>query len=244
MQKKLDVFRPYFAVPGLSVAYDGKTVKREYPNKSPFNAPKVSRMKINADSEGNLYVNTKDKGRVFVDLAVATCYCPPAKDGSKKYVIHKDRNKANCHRYNLQFVTRDEYRDFYRSELTYTDDKGESWLWSREDYYVSSSGKVQYEKQDLDMKFLISDSDLGRCVAVTPYVTLGWQRERIKVDELVADAYCPKLKDVRGQVILHIDNDMMNCKASNLRWVEPDDPAYIQYQEKRKKDIEAINLKN
>ena len=236
-------FRPYYAVPGLYVAFDGKTVKREYPQKNILNPLNIHRMVIQEDEEGNSYVLTHDKGRIRVDRMVATCYCGPAKDGTKKYIIHKDKDKKNCHRYNLQFVTRDEYRDFYRSELTYTDDNGESWLWSRGDYYVTSSGKVQYEKKDLDIHFLISDSDLGRCVAVSPYVCLGWQRPRLEVEELVADAYCPKLEKVPNQVILHIDNDMMNCSASNLKWVKPDDPDYIAYEEKRKKDIEALNLK-
>lgn len=235
-------FRPYYTVPGLYVAFDGKTVKREYPRKSILNPLNIHRMVIQEDEEGNSYVLTHDKGRIRVDRMVATCFCAPAKDGSKKYIIHKDRDKKNCDRSNLKFVTRDEYRDFYRSELTYTDDNGESWLWSRGDYYVTSSGKVRHGDTDLTIDNLIPDSDLDKCVPVSPFVCLGWKHDRISVDELVADAYCPKLPDVDFQVILHIDQDMMNCSASNLKWVEPDDPDYLQYEEKRKKYIDAIKF--
>ena len=158
------------------------------------------------------------------------------------YSPRRDNDKKNCHRFNLKFVTLDEYRDFYKGELSYTDKNGETWFRSKDKYYVTSSGKVQYKKKDLDIHFLISDSDLGRCVAVSPYVCLGWQRPKIEVEELVAEIYCPKLPGVKYQVILHIDQDMMNCSASNLKWVKPDDPDYIAYMEKRKKDIEALNL--
>lgn len=236
-------YRKFLAVTGLQVADDGKSVVREHKSKSKFTASSWHYHKIFADKEGNLYIRTNTDGNFRVDFMVATCFCPPAKDGSRRYVKHKDGNKNNCDYRNLEWITRAEYRQLNINSLSYVDSStGEIWVWSKGDFYVTASGKVRHGKTDMQIEHLIDDPDVAALRAASPYVSLGWQSPRESVEDLVADALCTKLQGVVHQVLLHVDYNFLNCEASNLKWVDANDPEYAKYCEQRKKDVEAINL--
>ncbi len=238
-------FRKYFKVKGLSVSDDGTKIKREYENKNMFNMNSILFLSIRTDSDGNKIVRTNDCGVLRVDKLVGTCFCPPDKNGHKWYIIHIDRDKNNCHRNNLKWVTSDEYRNFYLSDLTYTDkSSGEDFIWSNSSFYVSKSGKVQIDKKDCTIEETVFDSDLGCQRAVTPFVRRYTNDNHFHVDELIANVFCKRLKDVEKQELLHIDYDMTNNESSNLKWVELDDPELQKYLEQKKKDISAINLQH
>ena len=242
-ENKQPAFKQYYQVRGLYVFYDGKKVKREYPGTTYSWMKRTSWLSIKTDKEGNKYVHTKDRGNIRVDQMVATCYCH--REPGQNYIIHKDKDKSNCHRFNLQWVTADEYRKFYLDELTYIDEETkEKWVWAEDNIYVSEQGNVRIDGIDQTVHKLVSDTDLGCCRAVMPYVRKNFTCRMFHVEDLVAAAFCPKLPDVANQVILHIDYDYTNNAASNLKWVEPSDEEYIKYKEQMKKDWEALNLEN
>ena len=235
-------YKRYKKVWGLEVSYDGKSARRENTNKTGY---KYHYLKIQTDKEGNKFVRV-DEGKLFVDVLVATCYCycPPDYSRDTCRVIHKDGDKANCHRYNLQWVTPPEYRKIHLPEATQIDKStGEKWVWAMYDMYVSEKGNVKIGDKVEKIEHLVSDSDLGCWRCVMPYVTSDEARRRFHVEELVADVFCPKPTDIANPVLLHIDNDMMNNEASNLKWVDSSDAAYIAFIEQWKKDKSAINLK-
>lgn len=241
---KDDYYRQVYRVKGLYVSCDGKNIKREYENKDMFNANSWHHLSIQTDHDGNQIIRTKDHGVLRVDELVGMCFCPPDKYRHKWYIIHKDRDKKNCHKDNLKWVPSYEYRSFYLSELTYTDKRtGEDFVWSDDDFYVSRSGRVQVGKKDCVIENVISDSDLGCMRAVTPFVRKDWNGNHYRVEELVANVFCKKLENVERQAILHIDYDMTNNRESNLKWVELDDPELKKFIEQREKDITATNLK-
>lgn len=243
--KQQPLLKPYynFRVKGLYVYYDGKTVLREYPDKYALLRKRKRRLTIKTDKDGNKYVTTKDGGDIRVDLMVATCYCH--REPGHNYVIHIDKNKANCHRFNLKWVTAEEYRNHYKDELTYTDaNTGKVWVWAVDDVYVTEKGEVRIDGVDQTVNNLVSDSDLGCCRCVMPYVSKNYRSKSYHVEELVAEVFCTKLSDVADQDILHVDYNFLNNEASNLKWVEKTDPEYIKYEEQRKKDWSAINLQH
>ena len=239
-KKKLEPFRHYYYVKGMIVSYDGKIVKREYDDKYMINGKNTHYLKVVTNEEGNLVVRLKKEGEIRVDKMVATCYCH--KEVGQDYIIHKDKDKGNCHRYNLQWVTAKEYRDFYKDELTYTDeDTGEEWVWAREDYYVEKTGKVRVGMKDIVPSKMISDYDLGCCLSVDPYVQET--RKKYGVSELIAEVFCPIPSDIQAPELIHFDNNYSNNAANNLKWVEHDSQEYKDYCQKRREYYDNLHHK-
>lgn len=239
---KNTTFRDFYRIKGLSVAYHGNSIKRTYQNKNIFNAPTTHDMAIKTDTNGNKYIDTKDYGRLRVDMLVATCFCYKPTI-YHNYIIHKDGNKSNCSKYNLQWATRDEYRNFYKSELSHTDtETGETWVWSCTAFYVSKSGKVRLNGKDCTVYDSLYDPDLATERAISPFVWDEEGKHRVFVEDLVADAFCDVPEGVNGkQHIHHKDYDMYNNSADNLEYVDSDNPEYQKYLEERRKVIEKKN---
>ena len=237
-------YKPFYRVPGLEVCKNGD-IYREYDDKYYFFGKKLEKLKARADKEGNLYIRIRE-GKFYVDELVASCFCHFPKKGYARNtckVIHIDGNKKKCKHTNLQWMTPPEYRRHFLTEATQTDSKtGEKWIWSMYDMYVSEKGRVRIDGKDAPIHNLVSDSDLGCCRCVVPYVTSEESGQRFRVEDLVADVFCPKPNDIDFPVLLHVDNDMMNNEAKNLKWVNRTDADYIAFMEQWKKDKSAINL--
>lgn len=233
-------WRKFYGIKGISVSEDGK-VRRDYDDKYMLMGINTKYLKIQKDKEKNSIIRLKDKGEVRVDWLVAKCFCH--REDGQNYIIHKDRNKTNCHKNNLKWVTKTKYRNFHSSSLIHVDKSGILWHWSFDDFWVNEKGEVKKKNGNLmEIQFLISDLDVGCCRAIDPYIQETWDSHRYSIDELVADAMLPIPEGLNKPALLHIDKNFKNCEAKNLKWVEYDSQEYQSYIEKRQLDISTINL--
>ena len=243
MEYKKNYFRQYFAVDGLEVSSTGQ-VRRTYNDIRTFTGKSIYPHKLSwqTDKEGNVIVRTKDHGDLRVDKLVATCFWGRPRDG-KVYLIHKDKNKMNCSKDNLQWVTQEEFYQHYSDDPIINSDDG----FRQVSYglYVSKNGEVKEKRNGELMKVRDSmfDADTDSWAPINPYVAVytstSYNAKRVFIDELVAEAYLPKPRNEGYLCLLHKDYNYMNCSLDNLEWVDLSSDEYEKYMEQRKKDTDV-----
>ena len=194
----------------------------------------IKKLTVSSDSNG-LYVVHDWYGKVYIDEAVITCYCPPRpKDGKKYSICHKDGNPKNCDKSNLEWVP-------YHYRHAGSDTVAQ--VLNGIKYKVCSDGTIKRGK-NLEMFYdnlYDSDMDLEGCIE--PYLSVpmkgSWRTDRIQVDDIMRDAGFVQGDDagLHEPVILHRDYDWKNFASVNLEWTEKSDPRYTAYQEQKKKDM-------
>ena len=238
-----EIYRQYFSIKGLEVS-DRGSVRRSY--KDPYTSSGWSiyphKLTWQTDDDGNVIVRTKDYGDLRVDNLVARCFWGKPR-GENTYLIHKDKDKTNCSKDNLQWVTKDKYDKFYADDPVINTENGFRQV--SNGFYVSRDGKVKETKKGKVMKvyYTLYDSDTDSWVEINPHVVYypktSYNPKRLSIDELVAEAYLPT--PGIGMGLLHKDNDYRNYSLDNLEWVEYGSERYQQYLERRQKDVAIRN---
>lgn len=219
-----------YNVAKLWVSEDGKYVAVDSIMKTCFSdVPYKMVVKIHLDSNNERYVRIKIRNKfynIYIKDAVYTCFCPPAPNDGRKYVVqYKDGNPANLHYRNLelkqlQLVTR------HTSAASVKLSNG---------LEITSKGEVFYGKNKEFISDCVGDADTDLVCCVDPYVSNPEGREKLWMDDLMAIAgYVSGEKyDFSDPAILHKDNDPMNFRSDNLEYVESADPRYIEYKKKK-----------
>lgn len=242
MEYKKNYFRQYFAVDGLEVSSTGQ-VRRTYKDIRTITGKSIYPHKLSwqTDKEGNVIVRTKDHGDLRVDKLVATCFWGRPRDG-KVYLIHKDKDKMNCSKDNLQWVTQEEFYQHYSDDPIINSDDG----FRQVSYglYVSKNGEVRETRNGELMKVhdAMYDADTDSWAPIDPhvgvYISTSYNAKRVSIDGLVAEAYLPKPRSEGYLGLLHKDNNYKNCSLDNLEWVDISSDEYEKYMEQRKKDTD------
>lgn len=179
---------------------------------------------------------------VRIDYAVCTAFHGKMpNDGKPYYPAHKDGNKANCSRTNLEW-----------KRQPYVFNKNDSEVIERNGTKVTvyKDGRVKQKGKFLTMGDHIYDADTDLHVVIRPFVYVNVKKptqEHWSLDDLMDEA-----KFVHGDkysfnhpVILHRDYDWKNFNSDNLEFVESNNPEYIKYQakiaEEHNKRVPEIN---
>ena len=240
--KNTEFYRHFFAIKGLEVSDKG-SVRRTYKDirtrSGEGQYPKY--LKWQTDNDGNVIVNTKDHGDLRVDELVAKCFWGNPR-GEKTYLIHLDKDKMNCSKDNLQWVTREEFNKFYEGDPVINTEDGFRKIQCG--LYVSKDGQVKEKKKGKVMTVYTSmyDADTDSKVEIGPHVMVevknSYRYKRLSIDNLVAEAYLPKPTG-NNLSLIHKDNDYKNCTLDNLEWTEWGSEKHKQYMEQRNKDVDA-----
>lgn len=215
--------RNYYAVPGLIVYDSGDTIEREYKQKNPSYPNYPRKLAIRMEQNGRKYVVTNDKGKLYVDVLVATCFCH--KPVGANAVFYKDGNYGNTCYSNLSWGVED------LPDGTRAIGNG---------YSVSKDGKVLKDGKEVVVLDYLYDPDQDRHVAINPHFRDSNSKIR-DVDEVIARAYLPIPAGIKTPKILHKDLDYANSKLSNLQWIEESSPEYQEYKKAKEK---AKKLRN
>lgn len=242
--------RPYYKVWGIAVSEDGKTVLRHYEKdfgSSILPQRPAKRLSVQTDKNGECYVSTQDKGRLYVAVMVAACFCPPCPAPQQDYELcHKDGNKTNCHYTNL------EWRKKVPTPKVTIHTTAQSVKLSN-GLTVHRNGTVYDKKQKLPVEISIYDPDTDLFWSIQPKVSYyranKWKKEerhKAMMDDLMASAgYVADEKyQFSSPVILHLDGNWLNFDSSNLEWCDASDQRYIDYIKKRTEDMKAWNIAN
>ena len=242
--------RPYYKVWGIAVSEDGKTVLRHYEKdfgSSILPQRPAKRLSVQTDKNGECYVNTQDKGRLYVAVMVAACFCPPCPAPQQDYELcHKDGNQSNCHYKNLEWRKKTPIPKV-TIHTTAQSVKLSNGL------TVHRNGTVYDKKQKLPLENSIYDPDTDLFWSIQPKVSYyrpnKWKKEeRLKaiMDDLMAAAgYVAEEKyQFQNPVILHLDGNWLNFDSSNLEWCDASDPRYTNYVKKLADDMKAWNIAN
>ena len=213
----------------LWVSEDGKYVAVDSIMKTCFSDVSYKRVvKIHLDSNNERYVRIKIRNRfynIYIKDAVYTCFCPPAPNDGRKYVVqYKDGDSANLHYKNLelkqlQLVTR------HTSAASVKLSNG---------LKITSKGEVFYGKNKEFISDCVGDADTDLMRCIDPYVSNPEGRGKLWMDDLMAIAgYVSGERYSLGNPrVLHKDYNPTNFDSSNLEWVESTDARYIEYQKK------------
>ena len=181
------------------------------------------------------FILDKYGNRIFIAMAVITCFCPPMPNDGKRYTIgFKDGNQYNCDYRNLQWV---EYH--YRNT---TVPKVRLYV-AGKFIEVFSTGKIKVDGQEESVLDYYFEPDVDAFSAKeAPVVQI--EKARIAVDELMEAAGYVQGDDagLKNPVILHRDLDYKNFASDNLEWVEATDQRYIDYCKKREDDRRARTM--
>ena len=209
-----------------------------------WNTSGKKKLSIKTDHDGNKIAPHPYGYVIDVAKAVIVCFCPPRPSDGKKYMIsHKDGNLGNCHYQNLEWVP---YHYQHATTDTVKLSNYSATLEVGKDGSVKMDGKTA---QVCDC-FYDSDVDLEVCSS-GPFIYVPRKgsiyNSRVFIDDLMSEAGYVQGDDADLQhpVILHKDNDYMNCSSENLEFVEMTDERYKAFLEQRKKDThEKIIEKN
>ena len=208
-----------------------------------WNPTGVKILKIKNDAKGQKYINHPYGYDVSVAKAVITCFCPPPPADGKVYTIsHKDGNVSNCYYKNLEWVQY--HYPHATSASVVVSVKGLNLTVNR-DGSIEMNGK----KMEVRDHFYDADVDLEVC-SWCPFVDVPTKnsihRERVFVDDLMNKAGYVQGDDANltSPVILHKDNDYMNCDSDNLEWVESTDKRYCDFLNQKEKDCHQKLVKN
>ncbi len=208
-----------------------------------WNPTGVKILKIKNDAMGQKYINHPYGRKVSVAKAVITCFCPPPPAYGSSYVIkHKDGNLSNCHYLNLEWVP---YHYIHANTSSVVIEKYGQILTINKDGSVEMNGK----KMTVLDSFYDSDQDLEVCSSC-PFVAVPQKnsiyRAPIFIDDLMKEAGYVQGDDANltSPVILHKDNDYMNCDSDNLEWVESTDKRYCDFLNQKEKDRHQKLVKN
>ncbi len=199
------------------------------------------------DNLGNPVVNVNGCS-IRVEVIVATCFGYRPNEDSKDYIIHKDRNMANCKASNLRWATRDEYLQHYGSYPSTEDEEIAKWrpALCGGRLMVSRDGQVMKDGKPVDILNSMYDSDTDSDYAMRPYVYCykknksgGESRIRFFVEDMVAKRYLPPQPNYTQ--LIHIDGNYMDCSADNLKYVLFSDPACSDYNNKMRAEIDKLN---
>lgn len=223
----------------LWVSYDGLLVAvSDKKNKSG-----IKIIKIQTDANGRKYVEHPYGYEVSVAKAVITCFCPPHPADGKVYTIsHKDGNVSNCYYKNLEWGS---YHYTHATSASVVVSVNGLNLTVNRDGSIEMNGK----KMEVRDHFFDADIDLEVC-SWCPFVDVPTKksihRERVFVDDLMKKAGFVQGDDANlsNPVILHKDNDYMNCDSNNLEWVEESDKRYQEFVGKKKTDTHNKVIKN
>lgn len=200
-----------------------------------FNTNGMKKIAITTDHDGKKIAYNSYGDFVDVAKAVAVCFCPPKPKDGKKYVIgHKDGNLDNCHYLNLEWVP------YHYQHATTNTVKLSGYSLTLE---VGKDGSVKMGGKAAKVydSFYDSDVELELCSS-GPFIYLPQKGslydKRVFIDDLMCEAGYIQGDDADLQypMILHKDNDYMNCSSENLEFVELTDERYEAFLEQRMKD--------
>lgn len=194
----------------------------------------IKNLSIKSDANGR-YVVHDWYGRVQLDEAVITCYCPPCPNDSRRYVIiHKDGDLANCDKSNLKW---EPYH--YKQATT---DKVKLDI-NGITFTVCWDGTIKKGRNTMMFYDNIFDPDMGLECCIETYLSVprkfSIHSDRIHVDEIMKGAGYVLGDDavLVNPVILHRDMNWKNFAYGNLEWTEKDDPRYVSYLDQKRKDM-------
>lgn len=155
-----------------------------------------------------------------VNRLVAEAFLPREDNLPTTIVTHKDHDKTNCHVDNLAW-----YNKPVRLEEQIDDRSFDDEVWKKipdfEDYEISNYGRVRSERRPGVIR------KNGVNAKGFPVVALYKGPESVRnikqINRLVAEAFVDVPKkhhpdDPDMDSVWHIDGDLLNCKADNLKW--------------------------
>ena len=185
--------------------------------------------------DGEKYAKVNKNKLVAIEQAVMKCYCPPKPVDTKRYCIsHKDGDKLNCDADNLEWAI-----DHYE----HTTDPSIDLRCLGKKITVFKDGHVEQDGKPVTIHDSWYDSDVDLEVSYGPHIKMAEPKSlyylNYTLDEIMKVAGYVQGDDMifDSPQILHIDNDMMNCSADNLMWVDASDSRYKAYESKRKADM-------
>ena len=193
------------------------------------------------EEDGRKYIKVSKQKLVPLDEAVITCYCPPKPKDGKRYTInHKNGDLLNCNASNLEWVLQ---------KYEHTTDESIDLRYCGSIITVFKDGHVEQDGKPMKIYDSMDSEDLDLEVCIGPHIYLpdphSIYHKSFFIDQLMSVAGYVQGDDsvLRFPSILHIDNDMTNCAADNLLWVEQDDPRMKKYescmkQYKHKRNVE------
>ena len=201
-----------------------------------WNPSGKKKIAITTDQDGKKIANGLYGYVIDVAKAVIVCFCPPKPQDGKKYLIsHKDGNIGNCHYQNLAWVR-------YHYQHATTDTVKLSCNGTTLEVGKDGSVKMDSKTAKVYDSFYDSDVDLEVCSS-GPFIYVPRKKgsiydERVFIDDLMCEAGYVQGDDADLQypVILHKDNDYMNCSSDNLEFVEFKDERYKAFLEQCIKD--------
>ena len=209
-----------------------------------WNTSGKKKLPIKIDHDGNKIATHPYGHVIYVARAVIVCFCPPMPSDGKKYMIsHKDGNPSNCHYQNLEYVP-------YHYQHATTDTVKLSGYSTTLEVGKDGSVKMGGKTAKVCDSFYDSDVELEVCSS-GPFIYVPQKGslydKRVFIDDLMCEAGYVQGDDADLQypMILHKDNNYMNCSSDNLEFVEMTDERYKAFLEQRKKDThEKIVEKN
>ena len=187
------------------------------------------------------FVLLKDGTMLNIVNAVITNFGPSYPNDGNEYVInHKDGDLLNCNASNLEWVLQ---------KYEHTTDESIDLRYCGSIITVFKDGHVEQDGKPMKIYDSMDSEDLDLEVCIGPHIYLpdphSIYHKSFFIDQLMSVAGYVQGDDsvLRFPSILHIDNDMTNCAADNLLWVEQDDPRMKKYescmkQYKHKRNVE------
>lgn len=162
---------------------DGRSVTVESIMKTGFSdVPYKRTVKIHLDSNNERYVIIKIRNKfydIYIKDAVYTCFCPPAPNDGRKYVVqYKDGNPANLHYKNLEIK---KLQPFVRRACAAS-------VKLTNGLKITSKGEVFHGKNKEHISDCIGDADTDLMRCIDPYVSNPEGRGKLWMDDLMAIA--------------------------------------------------------
>jgi hypothetical protein len=155
-----------------------------------------------------------------------------------KRLEHIDGNKSNNHMNNLCWKHALISKKVKKVEKIYKEIKGEKWkdIKNHDIYMVSNMGRIKNKKTNHILKQQIKSDG---------YYTVGLhevnkKHKPYKVHRLVANHFIENKDPSKCIFVDHIDNDKLNNKSTNLRWVTPSENSQYYMDNHRKPFIKPI----
>jgi hypothetical protein len=82
-------------------------------------------------------------------------------------------------------------------------------------YHVSDYGRIKHVNRDLVRKITVNERGFPVVLLSSAHSPSRYLRQ---VNKLVAEAFLPPPQYSSDTSVWHIDGDLLNCRASNLRW--------------------------
>ena len=199
-----------------------------------WNTSGKKKLPIKIDHDGNKIATHPYGHVIYVARAVIVCFCPPMPSDGKKYMIsHKDGNPGNCHYQNLEYVP------YHYQHATTDTVKLSGYSTTLE---VGKDGSVKIDGKTATVYDSVYDSDVDLEVCIGPFIYVPQKGiihdKRVFIDYLMYEAGYVQGDDADLQhpVILHKDNDYMNCSSENLEFVDFTDERYKAFLVQSTKD--------